>query len=42
MPAFQPGFIDVSQILTRRELASVMAYLKTQGLRTDFRVLKHL
>lgn len=31
MPAFQPGFIDVSQILTRRELAEVVTYLKSRS-----------
>jgi integrase len=31
MPTFQPGFIDVSQILTRRELAEVVTYLKSRS-----------
>jgi integrase len=31
MHAFQPWNIDVSQILTRRELMSVMTYLKTRS-----------
>lgn len=31
MPAFQPSFIDVSQILTRYELVEVMTYRKTRS-----------